>query len=54
MVFNIIESKRTKQILEKLKKIEADNLQIFNGFSKENLRKLVASANCVIAPSISE
>jgi len=54
MVFNIIDSRRTKKVLEELKKLDANNLQIFNGFSKKDLRKLVVSADCVIAPSISE
>ncbi len=69
MVFNIIESKRTKRILEKLKLLRTfpngrgllkvaqwkeSNIQIFTGFSKEDLRKLIASSDCVIAPSISE
>ncbi len=54
VVFNIIESKRTKKILKKLKDLEMKNLQIFNGFSKKDLRTLVAWCDCVIAPSISE
>jgi glycosyltransferase involved in cell wall biosynthesis len=54
MVFNIIESKRTKKVLEELSNINANNLQIFNGFSKKELRILIASADCVVAPSISE
>lgn len=59
MVFNIIESKRTKKILEKLRLLRASqwqssNIQIFNWFGKEDLRKLIASCDCVIAPSISE
>lgn len=54
MVFNIIESKRTKKVLEVLNNINANNLQIFNGFSKKELRILIASADCVVAPSISE
>lgn len=65
-VFNIIESKRTKKILDKLNNIKTSllsnkkwlhsnhKIQIFNWFSKNDLRKLVASCDCVIAPSISE
>ena len=58
-VFNIIESKRTKKILKKLRLLRASqwqesNIQIFTGFGKEDLRKLIASSDCVIAPSISE
>jgi glycosyltransferase involved in cell wall biosynthesis len=54
VVFNIIESKRTNKILEELKNIKVNNLQIFNWFSKTDLRKLIASCDCVIAPSVSE
>lgn len=62
IVFNIIESKRTKKILKKLRllsrsitrKWQNNNIQIFNGFDKKDLRKLIASCDCVIAPSISE
>lgn len=57
-VFNIIESKRTKKILNKLKKIQnqwnQELIKIYNWFSKEDLRIFVASCNCIIAPSISE
>jgi glycosyltransferase involved in cell wall biosynthesis len=54
VVFNIIESKRTKKILKKLKDFEGNRLQVFTGFNKEDLRRLIASCDCVIAPSISE
>ncbi len=56
MAFNIIESKRTKWILNKLNNIKfnTNKLKIFNWFSKIELRKLIASCDCVIAPSISE
>ncbi len=57
VIFNIIESKRTKLILNKLnniKKTYTSKLQIFNGFSKTELRKIIASCDCVIAPSVSE
>lgn len=57
-VFNIIESKRTKKILRQLETIKnnkiKNNIQIFKWFSKNNLRTLLASCDCVIAPSISE
>lgn len=66
VVFNIIESKRTNLILNKLNNIKNkllenhpklenwNKLQIFNWFSKIELRKIIASCDCVIAPSISE
>ncbi|HKL44130.1 MAG TPA: glycosyltransferase family 4 protein [Candidatus Absconditabacterales bacterium] len=58
VVFNIIESKRSKKILNKLRLLRTSqgqrNIQVFNGFSKKDLRNLVASCDCVIAPSISE
>ena len=58
VVFNIIESKRSKKILNKLRLLRTlqwqRNIQVFNGFSKKDLRNLVASCDCVIAPSISE
>lgn len=54
VVFNIIESKRTKKILKKLKDFQMKNLQIFTGFNKKDLRMLIASCDCIVAPSISE
>ena len=69
MVFNIINSKRTKSILRKLYSVKktfqektkitilnkkGEKLQIFNWFNKIELRKLIASCDCIIAPSISE
>ncbi len=57
-VFNIIESKRTKKVLKKLRLFHElqwqQKIQIFDGFEKEELRKIVASCDTVIAPSISE
>ncbi len=54
IVLNIIESKRTKKILDKIKKIKSDKLIVLNWLKKHELRKLIASCDCVIAPSISE
>lgn len=67
VVFNIIESKRTEEMrrritspLTPLHFIErgtsnpSSRVQIFDGFEKEELRRLVASVDCVVAPSLSE
>lgn len=54
IIFNVIESKRSNKILNKLEKIKDKKLQVFEWFKKNDLRKLVASCDCVIAPSISE
>lgn len=53
-VFNIIDSKRSSKILRKINKYVWEKVQIFNWMSKDDLRVMVASCNCVIAPSISE
>lgn len=53
-VFNIIDSKRTPEILKKIYSIKWQNIQVFNWVSKEQLRLMVASCDCVIAPSLSE
>ncbi|MFA5747876.1 MAG: glycosyltransferase family 4 protein [Candidatus Absconditabacterales bacterium] len=69
-VFNLIDSKRTEKIKNEIKYLQKNleiknmldkdnlkigkNIQIFNGFEKEELRKLVASCDLVIAPSLSE
>ena len=52
-VFNIIDSKRSKKILEKIGNI-GWNVQVFNWMTKNELRTMVASCDCIIAPSISE
>lgn len=54
IVLNIIDSKRTKKILKKIKRIKSKNIQIFNWMKKEELRLMVASCDCIIAPSLSE
>ena len=54
IVFNIIESKRTKEILKRINKVKCKNIQVFNWMKKEDLRLMVASCDCVIAPSLSE
>lgn len=53
-VFNIIDSKRTKEILKKINKVKSKNIQVFNWMKREDLRLFVASCDCVIAPSLSE
>ena len=58
-MFNLIDSKRTEEIKNGLK-LEArssklkDTIQIFNGLEQKELRTLVASADLVVAPSLSE
>lgn len=57
MVFNLIESERTQKSINKIKKVQKiypNKIQIFNWLPKDNLRILIASINCVIAPSLSE
>lgn len=57
MVFNLIESERTQILINKIKEIQKNNpnkIQIFNWLSKNDLRILIASSDCIIAPSISE
>lgn len=54
ILFNIIESKRTQKILNKISRVKSTNIQVFNWMKKEDLRLLVATCNCVIAPSLSE
>ena len=59
LLFNIIPSKRSRYIVERInaisKQIWAENrIQIFRGFSKEDLRIFVACADIIIAPSLAE
>ena len=59
VVFNLIESKRTALVKSSIEWRVTSNeinnrVQIFNWFEKEELRKLVASVDCVVAPSLSE
>lgn len=54
IVFNIIESKRTPIILDQVYSTPWDNIQVFTWVSKQELRTMVSSCDCVIAPSISE
>ena len=59
LLFNIIPSKRSEYIVERIntiaKQIWAENrIQIFRGFSKEDLRIFVACADIIIAPSLAE
>jgi glycosyltransferase involved in cell wall biosynthesis len=60
LVFNLIHSERTSQIRQIIRRQELKLKQkdkriwIFNGFEREDLRRLLASVDCVVAPSISE
>lgn len=58
-VFNLIDSKRTEKIRLRIengwwKMKEKKNIQIFTGLEQKQLRTLVASADLVVAPSLSE
>ena len=62
-VFNLIDSKRTEYIKEKIRKYHPvasygaglwSSVQIFDGFEKNELRTLVASSDMIVAPSLSE
>ena len=57
-VFNIIDSKRKSLLVDRLKKLQhqwyKDHIQIFYGMDKIDLRRLVASCDVVVAPSLSE
>ena len=57
-VFNIIDSKRKSLLIDRLKNLQhhwyKNNIQIFYGMDKIDLRKLVASCDVVVAPSLSE
>ncbi len=54
-VFNLIDSKRTQYIKEKIRKYHLwSSVQIFNGFEKDQLRTLIASSDMIVAPSLSE
>jgi glycosyltransferase involved in cell wall biosynthesis len=59
LLFNIIPSKRSELIIERInvisKELKAGNkIQIFRGFSREDLRIFVACADIIIAPSLAE
>ena len=59
LLFNIIPSKRSEYIVERInsisKQLKAENkIQIFRGFSKDDLRIFVACADLIIAPSLAE
>jgi len=54
-VFNLIDSKRTVEIKEKIQKYHLwSSVQIFDGFEKQELRTLIASSDMIVAPSLSE
>jgi len=59
LLFNIIPSKRSRYIVERIETISkqlwvGNKIQIFRGFSKEDLRIFVACADVIIAPSLAE
>ena len=59
LLFNIIPSKRSSYIIEKINSISKqigakDRIQIFKGFSQEDLRIFVACNDIVVAPSLAE
>ena len=59
LLFNIIQSKRSVYIIEKInsisKEIKAeDKIQVFRWFSKGDLRVFVACTDIIIAPSLAE
>lgn len=59
LLFNIIPSKRSELIIEKINFISRelnvkDKIHIFRWFSKEDLRIFVACADAIIAPSLAE
>ena len=59
LLFNIIPSKRSDYIVERINAISKqlnaeDKIQIFRGFSKDDLRIFVACADVIIAPSLAE
>ena len=54
-VLNIIDSRRKTEIVSRLKDLHMPNrIHIFDGFEKDRLRSLVATADLVVAPSFSE
>lgn len=54
-VFNLIDSKRTEYIKEKIRKYHlGSSVQIFDGLEKNELRTLVDSSDMIVAPSLSE
>lgn len=54
IVFNIIDSKRTQNIIKQIYAVPWENIQVYNWIPKQKLRIMVAASDCVIAPSISE
>lgn len=62
-VFNLIDSKRTRLLKEKIRKSNPLtsyrtalwwSIQIFNGVDKDQLRTMIAASDLIVAPSISE
>lgn len=57
IIFNLIDSKRTNKTIKQIKNIQKkypEKIKLLNGLEKKDLRDLIASIDCVIAPSISE
>ncbi|MDR0282866.1 MAG: glycosyltransferase family 4 protein [Candidatus Peribacteria bacterium] len=57
LVFNLIHAKRDKEMKQKIQEISnrvGGYIHIFDGFSQQELRELIATADLVIAPSLAE
>lgn len=55
VVFNLIPAKRDNYIKSRIHEQKLDNnVRIYDGFSLEDLRTLVASSDVAVAPSLSE
>lgn len=55
VVFNLISAKRDKYIKDKIQKVQdPDHIQVWDWFDLHKLRVLISSADCIIAPSLSE
>jgi len=54
-VCNLIHAKRDMETKQKIRNLwYHKNIQLFSGFSLDNLRTLVAASDCIVAPSLSE
>lgn len=59
LAFNLIDSKRTNEIKHRIENIQhtnhtANNIQLFTWFTQKELRTVVAAADLIVAPSLSE
>ncbi len=57
LIFNLINSRRKKKLRQDILrwgKTNPERIQLFDGFESNELRKLIACCDIVIAPSISE